>query len=38
MMPVAKGILPAGDFREWPVIEQWAREIANQLRTPVAAG
>ena len=38
MMPVAKGILPAGDFREWPVIEEWAREIANELRTPVAVG
>lgn len=27
MMPVAKG-LPAGDFRDWPAIDAWAREIA----------
>jgi menaquinone-dependent protoporphyrinogen oxidase len=38
MLPVAKGILPVGDFREWPLIEQWALEIAGQLRSPVAAG
>ena len=38
MLPVAKGVLPVGDFREWPLIEQWALEIADQLRTPVAAG
>ncbi len=31
MMPVAKGVLPAGDFREWPAIEGWAREIAATL-------
>ena len=37
-MPVAKGILPSGDFRDWPLIELWAREIADQVRTPVAAG
>lgn len=35
MLPGSKGILPAGDFREWPVIEAWAREIALQLREPV---
>lgn len=39
MMPASKNILPPGDFREWAVIEAWAREIASQLlRTPVAAG
>ncbi len=37
LLPVAKGVLPAGDFREWPLIEEWAREIADEL-TPVAAG
>jgi menaquinone-dependent protoporphyrinogen oxidase len=37
MMPMAKSALPTGDFREWPVIEAWAREIADELRTPVAA-
>ena len=31
MMPVSKGILPPGDFREWPVIEAWAREIAAEV-------
>src|SRR5262245_26600212 len=38
MMPGSKGILPPGDFREWPVIEAWAREIASQVRQPVATG
>src|SRR5262245_40577135 len=36
MMPGAKSILPPGDFRDWPAIEAWAREIASELRTPVA--
>jgi menaquinone-dependent protoporphyrinogen oxidase len=36
MMPAAKSVLPAGDFREWDAIEAWAREIAAQLRTKVA--
>jgi menaquinone-dependent protoporphyrinogen oxidase len=38
MMPAAKGILPPGDFREWPVIEAWARTVARELRgaVPVA--
>jgi menaquinone-dependent protoporphyrinogen oxidase len=31
MMPAAKRMLPAGDFREWPVIEAWAREIAAEV-------
>jgi menaquinone-dependent protoporphyrinogen oxidase len=35
MMPAAKGVLPAGDFRDWSAIEAWAREIARSL-TPVA--
>jgi menaquinone-dependent protoporphyrinogen oxidase len=37
MMPAAKDILPAGDFRNWEEIEGWAREIAASL-TPVPAG
>jgi menaquinone-dependent protoporphyrinogen oxidase len=37
MVPASKGVLPVGDFREWPLIERWALEIANQLRTPVPA-
>jgi menaquinone-dependent protoporphyrinogen oxidase len=31
MMPVAKGVLPAGDFRDWDAIEAWAREIAAEI-------
>jgi menaquinone-dependent protoporphyrinogen oxidase len=38
MMPAAKGILPAGDFREWPAIEAWAKEIAATLAEPVPVG
>ena len=34
LMPGSKKILPAGDFREWDVIESWAREIAKGLATP----
>ncbi|HSL76092.1 MAG TPA: flavodoxin domain-containing protein [Candidatus Limnocylindrales bacterium] len=40
MMPAAKGMLPEGDFRDWPAIEAWAREIAQALtpvRSPVAS-
>lgn len=36
MMPASKGILPAGDHRDWPAIEAWAREIARELQ-PVGA-
>jgi menaquinone-dependent protoporphyrinogen oxidase len=31
MMPAAKRILPAGDFREWEAVEAWARTIAADL-------
>src|SRR4029079_2108510 len=31
IMPGSKNILPTGDFRDWPVIEAWARTIANTL-------
>ena len=31
MMPAAKRVLPAGDFREWDAIDAWAEEIAGQL-------
>jgi menaquinone-dependent protoporphyrinogen oxidase len=38
MLPAVKKILPAGDFREWPVIEAWAREIATAIKgAPVPA-
>jgi menaquinone-dependent protoporphyrinogen oxidase len=38
LMPVAKRILPAGDFREWDAIEVWAREIGTQLMAKVPVG
>jgi menaquinone-dependent protoporphyrinogen oxidase len=31
MMPAAKGLLPPGDFRDWPLIDAWAKEIAAAL-------
>ena len=34
MMPAFKGVLPAGDFREWDAIDAWAREIAATLEAP----
>ncbi len=38
LLPPVKKALPAGDFREWDVIEAWAREIADTLAAPVVAG
>ena len=39
MLPVSKDVLPIGDFRDWPAIEDWAREIARELtQQPVATG
>ena len=38
LMPAARKVLPPGDFREWPAIESWAREIAGGLRSPVPVG
>jgi menaquinone-dependent protoporphyrinogen oxidase len=37
LMPMSKGILPTGDYRDWPAIEAWAREIADELRVPAPA-
>jgi menaquinone-dependent protoporphyrinogen oxidase len=40
-LPAVKDLLPIGDFREWPVIEAWARQIAtqlNEIREPIAVG
>jgi menaquinone-dependent protoporphyrinogen oxidase len=30
-VPAIKKVLPAGDFRPWPQIETWARQIAKDL-------
>jgi menaquinone-dependent protoporphyrinogen oxidase len=38
MMPAVKDTLPEGDFREWDVIDAWAREIAEGIAVPVAVG
>jgi menaquinone-dependent protoporphyrinogen oxidase len=38
LMPAARKVLPAGDFREWDAIEAWARQIAADLVAPVPAG
>lgn len=37
-LPAARAIMPAGDFRDWADIEQWAKEIAAQLATGTSAG
>lgn len=37
MIPPAREMLPAGDFRDWDEIESWAKSIADQL-TPARAG
>lgn len=36
MMPAVKDILPEGDFRQWDVIESWAKEIAEEIAEKVA--
>ena len=35
LLPAARSILPAGDFRDWPAIEAWGREIAGEFREAV---
>ncbi len=35
-MPVGREGLPNGDFRDWPAIEAWAREIAAELKGTAA--
>lgn len=37
-MPAIKKVLPAGDFRPWPQIELWARQIATDLTASTIAG
>lgn len=31
-LPASRDAMPAGDFRDWPAIEAWARDIAAELR------
>jgi menaquinone-dependent protoporphyrinogen oxidase len=40
MVPASKGLLPPGDYREWDVIEAWARAIGRELlaRVPAEVG
>ena len=37
MMPASRDALPAGDFRDWAEIEQWADGIARELAATEAA-
>lgn len=37
LMPAARESMPAGDFRDWPEIEAWARSIADELKAAPAA-
>jgi menaquinone-dependent protoporphyrinogen oxidase len=34
LVPVGRDALPAGDFRDWPVIDAWADEIAAAILRP----
>jgi menaquinone-dependent protoporphyrinogen oxidase len=36
LMPAAKKVLPAGDFRDWDAVEAWAGEIAAALAPSLA--
>ena len=38
LLPGSRGMLPPGDFRDWPEIDDWARSIAAELARPVAVG
>lgn len=33
LMPASKAALPSGDFRDWPAIDGWATDIADELRS-----
>jgi len=37
-LPAIKDLLPTGDYREWPLIEAWARGIAAEIREPAPVG
>jgi menaquinone-dependent protoporphyrinogen oxidase len=34
LMPASRDLLPAGDFRDWPAIDAYARRIAAELAAP----
>lgn len=36
LLPVSRDVLPIGDFRDWPAIEAWAREIARAVKEEFA--
>lgn len=36
VIPAIRDVLPAGDFRQWPEIEAWARQIADDLERATA--
>jgi menaquinone-dependent protoporphyrinogen oxidase len=36
LLPVSRDVLPVGDFRDWPAIEAWAREIARDVKAAAA--
>jgi hypothetical protein len=38
VLPAIKKVLPAGDFRPWPKIDTWARQIATDLTAATIAG
>jgi menaquinone-dependent protoporphyrinogen oxidase len=38
LMPAGRKAIPKGDFRDWPAIEAWADEIAEQLSESTATG
>ena len=38
MMPAVRDILPEGDFRQWDVIDAWAKEIAESIAEPAPVG
>ena len=38
LMPAGKDALPKGDFRDWPAIDAWADQIAQDLAATGAAG
>jgi menaquinone-dependent protoporphyrinogen oxidase len=38
LLPSASKVLPAGDFRDWVAIEEWAHEIAKDVAAKVPVG